>query len=177
MLKDINVTLPCGHVIKDMRCHVFQAQDSFKCEVIVEKTISKCSHTAKVACHVDVNSDQYFCHSICEGLLGCGHSCKFFASRTHIYKSNDSRIGKLPCYHCYMHYRGKHGKCVQKCERNYSNCSHKCEATCHPGQDCGLCKKPCEVACIHSRCDRVCSEPCTPCAQADCPSSCPHSKW
>ncbi|KAF2117095.1 putative NF-X1 finger and helicase domain protein [Lophiotrema nucula] len=156
-LNDINFELPCGHVVQNMKCWEYQDRDSYKCSVRVERTVPDCLHKIKLPCHEDVESKDFQCPTQCKGLLGCGHECK------------------LSCYMCNTWYDKKHGNCTDKCNRPYANCSHTCQATCHPDTPCGLCEKPCEVACSHSRCPLKCGVPCVPCAQEKCSSLCPHS--
>ncbi|KAF2680876.1 P-loop containing nucleoside triphosphate hydrolase protein [Lentithecium fluviatile CBS 122367] len=160
LLKGINVTLPCGHVIKDLRCWENQAQSSLKCTVLAEKLVTNCGHVVKVKCHVDVNADDYICKVDCGGKLKCGHLCR------------------TTCYQCAIWGEGErlHADCKSKCDKPFMTCNHKCMATCHDGVPCGTCQKQCEANCSHSRCDKRCGEPCNPCAQEDCGSACPHSK-
>ncbi|ORY02657.1 hypothetical protein BCR34DRAFT_521231 [Clohesyomyces aquaticus] len=158
VLKNINVELPCGHILQTLRCWEFQAQDKIKCTVPVQRTVSRCGHTVNIACHVDVKLENFNCPAPCNGNMGCGHPCK------------------LECWQCRTIFDERHGTCPQMCQRKYTNCSHACQALCHDGKPCGPCERPCEVACSHSRCDQQCGQPCVPCAQAECPSSCPHSK-
>ncbi|KAF2713860.1 P-loop containing nucleoside triphosphate hydrolase protein [Pleomassaria siparia CBS 279.74] len=158
ILQDVNLVLSCGHVIKDLKCWEHQAKHPIKCMVTVERAVPKCEHTVSVHCYEDVTAQAFKCKATCQGTLGCGHNCV------------------LQCYVCNRQNGEEHGKCMQKCDRPYSNCSHKCSVRCHPDHPCGICRRPCEVACSHSRCDLLCGEPCVPCSKKDCSSSCPHGK-
>ncbi|SMR53254.1 unnamed protein product [Zymoseptoria tritici ST99CH_1E4] len=84
IIKDVEVTLACGHKKKDLRCFEFQDQKSVLCTEQVIKTIPGCKHTVKVPCHVDVEQEYYSCFADCGEILGCGHTCKKRCSRCHI---------------------------------------------------------------------------------------------
>ncbi|KAF2732002.1 hypothetical protein EJ04DRAFT_544890 [Polyplosphaeria fusca] len=157
-----NLTLPCGHVVENLRCWEFQHQDSILCKVLVEKKAPKCGHIAMVNCHINIQSDEYLCQADCGGQLKCGHLC------------NSS------CWQCGSP-RGspqdrKHKQCTRLCERPYTHCSHTCGKQCHGGTPCQPCSQRCTVACSHSQCNLPCAEPCVPCAKEHCSSRCPHSQ-
>ncbi|KKK22768.1 hypothetical protein ARAM_003912 [Aspergillus rambellii] len=54
------------------------AQDlsTVKCMVLVEKDVTLCNHRVTVPCHIDVQSVNYMCQSLCRKVLTCGHTCK-----------------------------------------------------------------------------------------------------
>ena len=124
-----------------------------------KKQISRCNHTVIVACHADVDSDEYICEENCEVVLACGHSCRHSCCATGI--PDDQEID--------------HGACTQNCGRQFSTCSHACNVECHGQDPCPACTSPCDVECGHSRCPLHCSEPCAPCVVSQYLSSCPHS--
>lgn len=80
LLRDINVVLPCGHVVKNLRCWQYQAQDTIRCTVLVEKEVTKCQHKVKVQCQVNVNAEDYRCTVPCGRQLECGHFCEYNVS-------------------------------------------------------------------------------------------------
>lgn len=163
LVKDVNITLPCGHEIKDARCWKVQDPTTIKCEVRVTKTVPGCEHEVVVACWQDVNRENYVCDASCGGHLPCGHDCK------------------QPCFDCNIRtnkifIRTMHKPCEQICGRGFSTCRHNCGQKCHEGQQCPPCEEPCEVRCGHSQCSRLCHEPCVPCAEGKCQSFCPHAE-
>jgi hypothetical protein len=79
MLKDVNVELPCGHIIEDLRCWELQNRDEYPCNKMVTKVVPKCGHTVKVNCHIVM--DSFLCPVQCGTILDCKHICK--AGATH----------------------------------------------------------------------------------------------
>ncbi|KAI1449992.1 hypothetical protein F5Y02DRAFT_406546 [Annulohypoxylon stygium] len=162
LLRDLNITLECGHKISSALCWAAQDPSSILCKEKVTKKVPGCGHLVEVPCHTDVSADSYRCGKMCLDPQPCGHSCK------------------SPCYKCKIREAGEivntnHGICKQECGRNYTTCSHKCRQSCHGEAPCPLCPAACEVRCSHSRCSKKCHEPCAPCAEQACSSSCPHS--
>lgn len=163
LVKDVNITLPCGHEVKDARCWKVQDPTTIKCEVRVTKTVPGCEHEVVVACWQDVNRENYVCDASCGGHLPCGHDCKQACFDCNI------RTNKIVI-------RTMHKPCKQVCGRGFSTCRHNCGQKCHEGQQCPPCEEPCEVRCGHSQCSRLCHEPCVPCAEGKCQSFCPHAE-
>ncbi|KAI2609251.1 hypothetical protein GGR54DRAFT_382142 [Hypoxylon sp. NC1633] len=162
-LRDLDITLACGHKIYSAVCWQAQDPSTIVCKQIVEKAVPGCGHTVEVFCHTDVGADSYRCGKMCLDPQPCGHSCN------------------SPCYQCKQRKDGiivntNHGICKQKCGRNYTTCRHVCSQTCHGEAACPLCPAPCEVQCVHSRCSKKCHEPCVPCAEQSCGSCCPHAE-
>lgn len=160
MLSNLDITLPCGHLISEAAC--WQARDptAIKCGTRVKKTIPGCGHQVEVECCTDVTQKSWSCPASCGVVLPCGHTCK------------------IKCAYCRevlsgMVIKQDHGQCRQICGRNFTTCQHSCLDACHSG-DCKPCRAPCDVQCSHLRCSRPCNEPCTPCAEATCGSKCPH---
>ncbi|KAI1768094.1 hypothetical protein GGR53DRAFT_35773 [Hypoxylon sp. FL1150] len=162
-LRDLDITLACGHRISSAPCWQAQDPSSIICKERVRKTVSGCGHEVEVFCHIDISANSYSCTKVCGSPLPCGHDCQ------------------SPCYRCRKREDGKvtslnHGICDQKCGRKYTACRHSCTQPCHPDSECLLCPAPCEVRCSHSKCSKKCHEPCTPCAEQICASSCPHAQ-
>ena len=155
------VELPCGH-IQTTPCYQTKNLEHASCRQLIEWTFDSCKHTINIPCHRRHETGRIQCTSLCNDLLPCGHQCKKLCNSC-CYKDRDSNKMKK-----------NHGTCEQICGRDYSTCQHSCQAKCHPGMPCGLCKMECQSHCVHSACGRMCCEPCAPCAQAICPSQCPH---
>lgn len=160
-LKNINLKLPCGHIVQSARCWEAQTPAAIKCNVEVERVIPGCDHTVILPCCVNINLPSFKCNAECGQILPCGHSC-----RSTCHKCNVRELGKIT--------DSNHGFCGQLCGRQYTTCPHTCQQTCHGETKCGPCMRPCEIRCSHSRCSKVCHEPCAPCAEEKCASSCPH---
>ncbi|EMC99766.1 hypothetical protein BAUCODRAFT_348596 [Baudoinia panamericana UAMH 10762] len=165
LVEGIDLILRCGHHTDALPC--FQHQDSSKvlCDVLVKRTVPGCNHNVTVPCYVDVAQPEYRCPAICGSLLECGHPCKKACWKCRSKDANDGGPVHV-----------KHGACKQVCNRDYSTCSHRCNATCHGEDPCPLCVAPCDNQCIHGRCSKKCSEPCAPCIEPRCGSRCPHSR-
>ncbi|KAI1135213.1 hypothetical protein F5Y05DRAFT_185380 [Hypoxylon sp. FL0543] len=162
-LRDLNITLACGHNISSAVCWQAQDPSTIVCQQVVKKTVPGCEHTVEVPCCVPVDTDSYRCVKMCLDPQPCGHSCQ------------------SPCYICKERKEGKittinHGICKHECGRKYTTCRHSCREVCHGEAPCPLCKVPCEVRCSHSKCSKKCHEPCVPCAEQTCMSSCPHTQ-
>lgn len=95
-LKNIHLTLPCGHVVTSAKCWEFQNPASILCRVKVTRTVPGCEHKAEMECHQDVNNilcmtrcahsactmpcaapcDWVPCSKRCVKVMDCGHQCK-----------------------------------------------------------------------------------------------------
>ncbi|OTB11705.1 hypothetical protein K445DRAFT_339577 [Daldinia sp. EC12] len=162
-LKDITITLDCGHQISAAFCWQVQNRSSITCKQIVQKRVPGCRHMVEVPCHKDVTIDTYQCPKPCLDPRPCGHNCQ------------------SPCYKCKERKDGKiiktvHPICGEACGRAYTTCRHTCREPCHGKAKCPLCPESCEVRCSHSKCSKKCHEPCVPCAEQTCASKCPHSR-
>ncbi|KAF2128236.1 P-loop containing nucleoside triphosphate hydrolase protein [Dothidotthia symphoricarpi CBS 119687] len=155
-----DIPLPCGHIARQLPCHLAQNPDEVRCQVKMEQVMPHCKHKIRVKCHELPLTVDHPCSATCGAALDCGHNC------TRACKDCNTRTDG-------MIVETKHGVCNTPCGRPYSTCSHSCKARCHGDKPCTLCKQPCEVSCNHSRCSKLCNEPCAPCAE-DCSWSCPH---
>ncbi|KAF2767293.1 hypothetical protein EJ03DRAFT_366077 [Teratosphaeria nubilosa] len=163
VVDNVEIQLACGHEKTSLLCYQDQDPAKVVCEVPVERTVPGCGHKVTEPCHVNVNSHQYRCTASCGEVLPCGHACSRPCSRC-----NTREDGTVT--------RTDHGKCKQRCQRDYTSCKHSCQATCHGDEPCPLCTAKCEIRCAHSACDKKCCEPCAPCAEPVCSSHCPHSQ-
>ena len=119
------VSLPCGHIKKEMKCYETLDLAKVRCTVKVEKEVPGCGHIVSVECCKAVDSEGFSCPTPCNETLGCGHKCP----------GSCGNCGK----------QEGHLRCTKTCDRPYGICNHRCSKTCHEGQDCGTCQKPCEV--------------------------------
>lgn len=163
LLKDIDLKLPCGHIVKTARCWEAQSPAAIVCKQSVDRKVLGCEHVVTLPCHIDIASPSFRCKAACGKNLACGHTCR------------------SPCHNCNVRKEGQvvetnHGICQQTCGRSYTTCPHTCRQACHDRAECGPCEQPCEVRCSHSRCSKPCHEPCAPCAEENCASHCPHTK-
>lgn len=156
-----NIALPCGHVQRSLACHLAQAPEAVRCQVLVEAVMPGCKHTGKVRCCELPLAAGHPCSAICGAALGCGHDCKRICKDCNL-RDEDGHILEI-----------NHGICKAQCGRQYTTCSHACSEVCHGEKPCRLCWEPCEVRCSHSRCSKKCHEPCVPCVE-NCSWSCPH---
>ncbi|KAI1414329.1 hypothetical protein F5Y13DRAFT_197779 [Hypoxylon sp. FL1857] len=162
-LRDLDITLTCGHKISSAFCWQAQNPSAIVCRQTVKKIVPGCGHTVEVQCHIDVDTDAYRCTKMCLDPQPCGHPC-----RSLCYMCKERKEGKIT--------NTNHGICKQECGRKYTTCRHNCRQVCHGEAPCPLCQAPCEVRCSHSKCSKKCHEPCVPCAEQTCTSSCPHTQ-
>lgn len=162
LLANINLKLPCGHIVTSAKCWETQNPAAIRCQQKVDRTVSGCNHTVRLACHIDITTHLFRCQAECGENLDCGHRC-----RSACHKCNTRKAGQVT--------ETNHGICQQVCGRNYSACRHACRQVCHGEAKCAPCEQPCEVRCSHSRCAKKCFEPCAPCAEGACASHCPHT--
>ncbi|KAL2285256.1 hypothetical protein FJTKL_08216 [Diaporthe vaccinii] len=163
VLKDVNLELPCDHILKTAECWQVQDPASVLCQVTVQKQVPGCAHTVVVPCHVDATKSTFKCLAECGQHLPCGHTC-----HSACWKCNIRKDGQIT--------QANHGICKQVCDRNFTACQHTCQQLCHGESKCAPCARPCEARCSHSRCSKLCHEPCAPCAEQVCASSCPHGE-
>ena len=153
--------LDCGHHIRSLPCYQATNTERYKCSTIVLKKVSACNHEVELQCHIDVDSPQYECPSICGYALRCGHNCR---KKCHLCTAR-------------MEATGVHDPCIQECGRQFTICSHPCRKACHDGDpNCGICIAACTNSCSHSTCAKRCHEPCAPCAEQTCDSGCEHTQ-
>ena len=159
-VKLFDITLPCGHIARQLRCHEAQTLEEVRCQVQMEQVMKHCKHKIRVRCHeLPLDVDHPY-SATCGAALICGHNC------THTCKDCNTSIDG-------MIVEKIHGVCNTQCGRPYTTCSHSCKAPCHGDMPCPRCTEPCEVRCSHSKCGKLCHEPCVSCAE-DCSWSCPH---
>jgi hypothetical protein len=164
IIENIEIQLKCGHVRTTLACFEHQEPSIVVCRELMKRIVPGCNHEITVPCYVNVEEDAFKCIATCGNMLNCGHLC--------------SRI----CHQCNNPeketYKRGHGPCLQKCDRAYSTCCHRCGSTCHEGEPCPPCLMKCSSRCPHSRCGKLCSESCIPCMEEQCNSgiSCPHNQ-
>lgn len=96
--------LPCGH------SHLINCgNNSYACNVKVEKLRKSCGHRLKLKCDLDPENLQ--CPTMCEMMLSCGHKC-----RKRCHTSDDPNHGKYKCK----------DPCTKKCVNNHSTCFKQC---------------------------------------------------
>jgi hypothetical protein len=162
-VSDIEVKLPCGHIVKKLPCWQYQDPSQVRCRVQVERKVPGCDHTIMMTCYRSIDDPHFICNAVCGAMQLCGHTCagKCFQCR----QCENLRIVKE-----------EHPTCKQQCGRAFTNCRHSCTQPCHGDEACALCDQPCDVQCSHGKCTKKCSEPCTPCAEETCASCCPHAE-
>ena len=133
MVEIRDVTLPCGHVKKKLMCHQMHNLASIKCDVKVDKVITKCGHVLRLACFVDVTSEIFSCTEPCTEILGCGHNCGGVCGKC--LKEGENGVVSF-----------EHPTCTKKCDRPLGICNHRCPKVCHDGEGCGNCEAKCEVS-------------------------------
>jgi hypothetical protein len=164
VIQNIQVELGCGHIRTALACYEQQKPYLVVCKEPTKRVAPGCHHEVIVPCHVNFEEDTFTCTATCGALLSCGHFCSRIC---HQCRSADGEFGKLD-----------HGSCLQKCDRAYSTCSHRCRSTCHEGEPCSPCTTKCDTRCTHARCGKLCSESCSPCLEERCNSGmkCPHNE-
>lgn len=74
-MRDVNLVLPCGHLVTPAKCWEVQNPASVRCMVTVCLTVPGCSHEVKVRCHEEVTTANYQCTAFCGHHRVCGHTC------------------------------------------------------------------------------------------------------
>ncbi|KAG2361405.1 hypothetical protein BDR07DRAFT_1472123 [Suillus spraguei] len=158
---EANVELPCGHLKASVPCHEISTLENVKCDSVVDKSLPRCEHTARMPCSADPAT--YLCKAPCNGIMSCcGKSCK------------------AKCYECQQKNAPSEGEHTQRAHHTTHPCSkplfceHLCQEACSDDHKHTVaCRKPCRQACSHARCQLVCSAPCAPCQEL-CTWNCPH---
>jgi hypothetical protein len=164
VIQDIKVELVCGHTRTNLACYEYQKPSLVVCKEPTKRVVPGCHHEVTIPCYINVHDDTFNCTATCGELLTCGHLCSRF------------------CYQCRSLEQGSrqkdHGSCLQKCDRAYSTCSHRCRSVCHEGESCPPCTLKCDTRCSHAQCGKLCSESCNPCLEEQCHSgiNCPHNE-
>jgi len=157
----VDVHLECGHHRTSLPCYQVQDHSKIVCDIPVDKKVRGCDHKVIRPCSVDVDATNFKCTATCNALLDCGHACQRPCSCC---RAQDQKTGNTVM---------DHGKCTQRCNRNFTTCAHR---WCHGTEPCPLCPAKCDVRCLHAACDKTCHEPCAPCAEETCGSRCPHGQ-
>ncbi|NXR16107.1 ZNFX1 protein, partial [Semnornis frantzii] len=174
---------PCQKVLcaHGHRCPQSCFEKCKPCQVIVEKTISKCGHLQMVPCSVP--ESKFVCQEACQKMLNCGHKCNRFCGQECTKQCPEWVTAVLKCGHkqkvkCWMAEEGKLGECKAKCTATLQ-CGHVCSGSCHTcfgGRFHEPCKSPCKrlLVCSH-KCQQPCIAECPPC-QLECQNQCVHSR-
>ncbi|KAH7409766.1 hypothetical protein DE146DRAFT_774768 [Phaeosphaeria sp. MPI-PUGE-AT-0046c] len=164
VVENMEVQLKCGHSRSTLACFEYQDPSVVVCMEPMNRVVPGCNHEVTVPCYVDVEEDTFECVATCGGMLDCGHICTRIC---HQCNKVEKETGKK-----------SHGPCLQKCDRAYSTCCHRCISTCHEGAFCPPCSTKCSTRCPHSQCGKLCSESCIPCMEEHCNSgnNCPHNQ-
>lgn len=113
LLRGYALELPCGHILTSPKCHQVQQPESVGCNVVTTKVVPGCGHFVLVACHENVNCEDYECKIPCGRLLPCGHSyqqaCGTF----------QTRIGSMIASE-------EHPPCTKRCPFKLA-CGHQCK--------------------------------------------------
>ncbi|NXS11506.1 ZNFX1 protein, partial [Neodrepanis coruscans] len=183
--KDYKCLKPCQKVLcaKGHRCPELCYVPCGRCEMKVEKTISKCGHVQMVPCSTP--ESKYICQENCQKKLSCGHTCSSFCGEECTKKCREWVTVTLKCGHeqqvqCWiteMKY-DMFVKCNTKCSVTLT-CGHACSGscyTCFEGRFHKACDRPCKrfLICSH-KCHQPCTTECPPCQQK-CENYCIHSK-
>ncbi|KAF2171405.1 hypothetical protein M409DRAFT_63696 [Zasmidium cellare ATCC 36951] len=164
VVEDIDIELPCGHHVTQLKCWLYQDPSLVKCKEPVERIVPGCDHKIVQPCHQSTTDPLFQCLESCGASLPCGHICTNNCNTCRP-RSGGELVFNEP----------NHGQCNTPCGRSFNSCSHSCSAPCHGEKPCPLCTAKCESSCVHSDCAKKCHEPCTPCAEESCSSKCPHS--
>ncbi|KAH7090017.1 AAA domain-containing protein [Paraphoma chrysanthemicola] len=164
VIDNIEFELKCGHVRTTLACFEQQDPSTVVCTELVKRVVPGCNHEITVSCYVNVEEDTFKCTATCGQTLYCGHNCSRLCHQCRDLEKEKNEKG--------------HGPCLQKCDRAYSTCCHRCKSTCHEEEPCPPCLTNCSTRCPHSRCGKMCSEACTPCMEEQCNSGigCPHNQ-
>jgi hypothetical protein len=127
-----DVELPCGHIKKTVFCHQMLNLKLLRCDIKVEKKVSRCGHTIEVGCFKDVTTPRFHCPEPCAEILSCGHICSGCCGDCLQEVHEGRKVFKHPA-------------CKKICDRPHGVCSHRCAKACHDGESCGTCEVKCEV--------------------------------
>lgn len=156
------ITLDCGHILRDAPCYIEDDLSEYNCTETVEKLLPQCGHFASIECHLDPL--RHSCQDVCGTLMAC---CQ---------KSCQGRCGA--CKQPSVIDDGASAHFKHRCGRTL-HCQHQCASLCTEEHRaiCGSedCQQPCRQSCDHHECKEGCSVPCTPCMMA-CNWTCEHSK-
>ncbi|NXX41716.1 ZNFX1 protein, partial [Tricholaema leucomelas] len=184
--KDYQCLKPCQKVLcaDGHRCPRSCFEECVPCQVVVEKTISKCGHLQMVPCSLP--ESKFVCQEACQRKLNCGHKCNRICGQECTKQCPEWVTAMLKCGHaqqvkCWMAEAVKDGRlveCKAKCTATLQ-CGHLCSGSCHTcfgGRFHEACKSPCTrlLVCSH-KCQQPCTAECPPC-QLECQNQCVHSR-
>lgn len=154
------ITLHCGHVLRNAPCHLQDDQSTFRCREQVEKDLPYCEHAAIVDCCQDPADVQ--CTVTCAQIMACCQTpCQSYCGAC----QRQSSVPGIRETHC-----------VHRCDQEL-HCGHFCQQSCESDHAaaCGTtnCRSSCVQRCPHRICSHDCSEPCLPCDNP-CPWICKH---
>ena len=161
-IHDCEYRLDCGHACR-LKCHSYDQQHTeYKClkpcvrscefehpckklcsvecglcEVVVERTLTKCKHTVKMKCHV--KEEKFKCENPCKIRCPYDHLCN-----------------KLCWQMC--------SPCMVVVERTLTKCEHTVKMKCHVKEEKFKCENPCKIRCPYDHlCNKLCWQMCSPC--------------
>lgn len=125
--------------------------DEVVCNVLVEKSLLRCEHSAAMRCSDDAST--YTCLAPCGGIMTCcGRTCRNTCSACQS-KNTVGEDGRIV--------RAEH--CQHSCQKPLY-CQHLCQNPCSRDHEHSkMCKAPCRQVCAHAKCRLPCSAPCAPC--------------
>ncbi|KAI5827612.1 P-loop containing nucleoside triphosphate hydrolase protein [Schizophyllum commune Tattone D] len=158
-----DVELPCGHIKAEVPCYLMNDLENVACEVVVEKDLPTCEHSASMPCSWD--AEAHLCTKPCDGIMGCcGRTCQSRCSDCQSL-NQDQRAddGKVT--------RAQHTR--HPCKKPLF-CGHACPLPCARDHVCTKsCSEDCRQECAHAKCRLRCSAPCASCKEA-CTWTCAH---
>ena len=130
--------------------------ENVMCEVVVEKDLPTCEHSASMPCSWD--AEAHMCTKPCDGIMGCcGRTCQSRCSDCQVLNL-DQRAddGKVT--------RAQHAR--HPCKKPLF-CGHVCTLPCAQDHVCTKsCSEDCRQECAHAKCRLRCSAPCASCKEA-----------
>ncbi|KAK4506443.1 hypothetical protein PRZ48_000175 [Zasmidium cellare] len=76
IVENLDVELPCGHHVSQLKCWQYQDPSLVKCKEPVERTVPGCDHIIVQPCHESTTDELFKCLEICGANLPCGHTCR-----------------------------------------------------------------------------------------------------
>lgn len=135
--------------------------DEVYCDVLVEKELASCEHSAQMKC--SDNPSSYSCTRPCGGIMECcGRTCNSNCRRCQ-HQNGLPKDGLGLEQETVAIKRTAH---VQHPCRKILHCAHLCPNSCSKGHKCAtICKERCRQQCPHAGCKEYCSTPCSPCQE------------
>ncbi|KAJ5271485.1 hypothetical protein N7524_004754 [Penicillium chrysogenum] len=113
MVEIRDVTLPYSYVKRKLICYQIYNLVSIKCDVKVDKVITKCGYILRLACFVDVTSEIFSCTKPYTEILGYSHNCGGVCGKC--LKEGENGVVSF-----------KHPTYTKKCDRPLGVCNHRC---------------------------------------------------